>query len=242
MAVASVAFISDIHGNRPALEAVVADIRRRGVQDIYCLGDLVGYGPDPNGVIDLIREMGIPAIAGNYDDGVGWERGDCGCYYASAEARSIGDASYAFTVKAVTADRKRFLRDLPGELHVALGEVKLHLVHGSPRQINEYLLSDRDERTFIRLAAAETDDVLVFGHTHQPWYRVYGDVLFVNVGSVGRPKDGDARAMYTVLRTVPGRPVELVALRVAYDVEAVARAVEAAQLPPGLAEALRRGV
>ena len=71
MPVASVAFISDIHGNRPALEAVLADIRRRGVQDIYCLGDLVGYGPDPNGVIDLIREMGIPAIAGNYDDGVG---------------------------------------------------------------------------------------------------------------------------------------------------------------------------
>lgn len=246
-----IALISDIHGNRPALEAVLADIGRRGVEVTYCLGDLVGYGPDPNGVIDVIREAGIPTIAGNYDDGVGWERGDCGCYYATPEAKSIGEASYEFTVTTVSAERKAFLRGLPGERHVALGGARIHLVHGSPRKINEYLLQERDERTFLRLAEAETDDVLVFGHTHQPWQRTYGGVLFVNVGSVGRPKDGDPRAMYTVLEAASGRTAEaepervksprVEHVRVAYDVAAVARAVLEAGLPVALAEAIREG-
>ncbi len=193
----SIAVISDIHGNSLALQAVLADIRDRGIGTTYCLGDLVGYGPDPNGVIDLIRRADIPTIMGNYDDGVGWERGDCGCFYADSEAKRLGDASYAFTIREVTADGKAFLRGLPSELHVRLADTKLHLVHGSPRKINEYLLRDRDERTFLRVAAAEEDDVLVFGHTHTPWSRAYGGVLFVNVGSVGRPKDGDARPAYT---------------------------------------------
>jgi predicted phosphodiesterase len=250
----AVAIISDIHGNRLALEAVLDDVARRGVDATYCLGDLVGYGPDPNGVIDLVRAGGIPTLMGNYDDGVGWERGDCGCYYATSEARRIGEASYAFTVATVTDDRKAFLRSLPGERHLKLGHATVHLVHGSPRKINEYLMSDRDEHTFLRLDEAEEDDVLVFGHTHEQWHRVYGGTLFVAVGSVGRPKDGDSRAMYTLMRAAgaatpdsgaPGSAdapsVEVEAVRVRYDVEAAAMAVEAAGLPLALADAFRRG-
>lgn len=235
------AVISDIHGNSLALQAVLDDIRDREIDATYCLGDLVGYGPDPNGVIDLIRGEAIPTIMGNYDDGVGWERGDCGCFYATAEARRLGEASYAFTVREVTADRKAFLRSLPRELHVTLGGATLHLVHGSPRKINEYLLRDRVERTFLRLAEIEQDDVLVFGHTHDPWSRAYGGVLFVNVGSVGRPKDGDPRSMYAVLSSEPGGSVEVETVRVSYDVGAAAQAILAAGLPAELAEAVRRG-
>jgi putative phosphoesterase len=248
----SVAVISDIHGNSLAFEAVLEDIYQRGVDATYCLGDLVGYGPDPNGVVDAIRAQGIPTLAGNYDDGVGWERGDCGCYYATPDARRIGDASYAFTVATVTDDRKAFLRGLPPGRHIHVGAASVHLVHGSPRKINEYLMRNRDERTFLRIAEAEDDDVLVFGHTHEQWHRQYRDVLFVGVGSVGRPKDGDPRAMYTVLRAPeegagslaaePGSgPVEVEAVRVSYDVEATARAVVAAGLPVELADSLRRG-
>ncbi len=120
----------------------------------------------------------------------------------------------------MTPDRKAFLRDLPHEGHIQVGAAIVHLVHGSPRKINEYLMSDRDERTFLRLAETETDDALVFGHTHEQWHREYGGVLFVAVGSVGRPKDGDPRAMYTMLRASEGTPaLEVEALRVAYDVE-----------------------
>ncbi len=262
----SIALISDIHGNRAALEAVLEDVAQRVVETTYCLGDLVGYGPDPNGVIDLVRDRDVPSLTGNYDDGVGWDRGECGCYYPTEEAKRIGEASYAFTARTVTPERLAYLRGLSPEAHLWLGATSVHLVHGSPRKINEYLLRDRDERTFLRLAEAESDDVLAFGHTHEQWHRLIGGVVFVAVGSVGRPRDGDARAMYTVLRAPdagtsgaadvaaradagtsaeamgsvpPGIEVEHV--RVSYDAEVTARAVEDAGLPQALADQFRRG-
>jgi predicted phosphodiesterase len=239
--IATLALFSDVHGNRLAVEAVLDDLRAREITRIHCLGDLVGYGPDPNGVIDLIRGQGIDSILGNYDEGIAWETGDCGCFYANAEAKQVGEASYAYTVATVTAESKAYLRTLPRELHLALAGKSVHLVHGSPRRINEYLLRDRDERTYLRLAEAEADDVLAFGHTHDPWFRWYGKTLFVNVGSAGRPKDGDPRAAYAVLRASTESPVDVEIVRVAYDVEATADAVLAAGLPATLADTLRRG-
>lgn len=235
------AVFSDVHGNRPALEAVIADLTARGISRIYCLGDLVGYGPDPNGVIDVLRERDIPSLLGNYDEGVGWETGDCGCFYPDEQAREIGEASYAFTLSAVTPDSKGYLRSLPRELHVGLADKRVHLVHGSPRRINEYLLKDRDQRTYIRLARAEGDDVLTFGHTHEAWFGRYEGKLFVNVGSVGRPKDGDPRAIYVIVSSSLGAPVEIDIRRVEYDVDAVAAAMVAVGLPEALADLLRKG-
>lgn len=237
----TVALFSDVHGNSGALATVIADIEARDITKVYCLGDLVGYGADPNGVIDLLRFHGIASVLGNYDEGVAWETGDCGCFYPDDDAKGIGDASYAFTVATVTAERKAYLRTLPRELHVDLAGKKVHLVHGSPRRINEYLLRDRDERTYRRLAQTESDDVLAFGHTHDPWFRRYGEKLFVNVGSVGRPKDGDTRAIYVVLTASAEAGVDVEIRRVEYEVEAAARAVLAAGLPAALADMLRHG-
>jgi len=237
----SLAFFSDVHGNAAALEAVLADIRERGIKFVYCLGDLVGYGPHPNEVIELLRSAAIPTIMGNYDDGVGFERGECGCYYADEAARRIGDASYAFTASAVTAENKLWLQGLPRELRFGIGGTRFHLVHGSPRRINEYLMKDRDTRTYERLAETEDADVLVFGHTHVPWHRRHGGVLFVNAGSAGRPKDGDTRADYTRLRLLTPGEVDVAVVRVPYDVERTVAGVLAAGLPPALAEAFRSG-
>jgi predicted phosphodiesterase len=233
--------LSDVHGNRFALEAVLADLEAQGITRAYCLGDLVGYGPDPNGVIDILSSRGVASILGNYDEGVAWQTGDCGCFYPDEEAERIGAASYAFTVATVTVERKAYLRTLPRELHVDFAGKKIHLVHGSPRRINEYLLRDRDERTYHRLAAIESDDVLAFGHTHDPWFRTYGKTLFVNVGSVGRPKDGDHRPMYVVLRPSLEGTMDVEIKRVEYDVEAAAEAIVAVGLPVALAEMLRHG-
>jgi putative phosphoesterase len=235
-----IAFFSDIHGNPQALSAVLADLERCGVAVAYCLGDLVGYGADPNGVIELARLAGIPTILGNYDEGVAWETGDCGCFYADEEAKRVGEVSYAYTVSVVTDENKAWLRELPRDLHVTFADKRIHLVHGSPRRISEYLLRERDPKTYERLAAAEADDVLVFGHTHQFWQRRFGHVLFVNVGSVGRPKDGDPRAGYVILDLTSSDAVAE-SVRVAYDVEAAATAVVEAGLPASLAEALRAG-
>src|SRR5450759_5264139 len=98
------ALISDIHGTLPALDAVLSDIEAHDLGTAtYCLGDLVGYGPDPSGVIERIRGLGMPTIRGNYDDGVGNRRGQCGCYYATDQAKQDGAASYAFTDAALSA-------------------------------------------------------------------------------------------------------------------------------------------
>lgn len=237
------AFFSDVHGNSAALRRVLDDIDAREIGRSFCLGDLVGYGPDPNGVIEMLRDGEIPVLAGNYDDGVGHARGECGCYYADDEARRQGEASYEFTVRAVTAANKAWLRGLPRERHVVAVGHRLHLVHGSPRRINEYLGHGRDDRTYRRLAAAEEPQTaaLVFGHTHVPWHRIYDGLLFVNAGSVGRPKDGDVRAAYTLLELTPGEDIGVEVVRVEYDVEQTARGIEAAGLPVELADAFREG-
>ncbi len=234
-------FFSDVHGNLAALEAVLLELRSRGVRQSYCLGDLVGYGPDPNEVIDLIRAEDIPTIMGNYDDGIGFDRGGCGCFYPDTEAKQIGTASYEFTARTVTNDRKEYLRGLPGEMRLHVEGYSLHLVHGSPRKINEYLLPQRETRTFERIAATEKADILVFGHTHIPWHRIYGGLYFVNVGSTGRPSDGDPRAAFTLLRLNAGQGVQVDEVRIEYDVERTAERILSAGLPSQLAAKIRRG-
>ena len=111
-----IAIISDIHGNITALEAVMNDLLQQNVEAVYCLGDLVGYAPFPNEVIDRIQRDAIPTVMGNYDDGVGFDRDECGCAYRDPEEQRLGDMSLQWTKKAVTPDRKAFLRTLQAEI------------------------------------------------------------------------------------------------------------------------------
>lgn len=97
---------SDVHGNLAALEAVLADIRVRKPDRVICAGDLVGYAPFPDGVIEKIRREGIPTVAGNYDDGVGNDGDDCGCAYKDERSRELGQQSIEWT-KAHTSPQKR---------------------------------------------------------------------------------------------------------------------------------------
>ena len=129
------------------------------------------------------------------------------------------------------------MRDLPFDLRFALGDHEVHLVHGSPRKVNEYLFEDKPARLYERLAAAETADVLVFGHTHKPWVHDFGGVRFVNCGSVGKPKDGDPRGAFAVLDADPRGP-RVTIERVAYDAEGVAAQVRDAGLPGEFADKL----
>jgi putative phosphoesterase len=232
------AIFSDIHGNLPALEAVLADIARQQFDAVYCLGDLVGYGPFPNQVTHRIRRDRIPTVMGNYDDGVGFDRDDCGCAYREAEERARGDRSLAWTKAHATDENKAFLRELHKEIRFDADGKRVLLVHGSPRKINEYLFEDRPVSSFQRLAASSNADVIVFGHTHKPFTKFVDHVLFVNVGSVGKPKDGDWRACYAILETETGA-VQFV--RVPYDVKTVADAIRQSDLPDEFATDLEQG-
>lgn len=234
-----VAIISDIHGNVGALETVLEDLAAQSVAAVYCLGDLVGYAAFPNEVIDRIQHEQIPTIMGNYDDGVGFDRDDCGCAYRDAEEQRLGDLSLQWTRRAVTPDRKAFLRSLRAEIRFAADGKRFRLVHGSPRRMNEYLFEDRPISSFQRLAATSEADVLIFGHTHKPYTKRVDGVLFINAGSVGKPKDGDPRAGYVVLDTAGDVAVEF--RRLTYDVATMAQAIRESELPGKFAADIETG-
>ena len=233
----AVAVITDIHANLPALEAVLGRIDELGIERVYCGGDIVGYGPHPNEVCALIEERGIPTIYGNYDYAIARDLDDCGCAYVTQHDRELGQRSVAWTLEHTDQASKDFMRELPFELRFDLGSQHVHLVHGSPRKVNEYLFEDKPASLYERLAAAETASTLVFGHTHKPWIQTYGGVMFVNCGSVGKPKDGDPRAAFAILEATDSG-VQASIERVPYDAEAVAREVAAAGLPSEYAEKL----
>jgi putative phosphoesterase len=249
-----IALFSDIHANYPALQAVLADIDQQNPDLIYCLGDLVGYAPYPNEVINEIRKRRIPTIAGNYDEGIGLATDNCGCAYKTETDKSMGAMSIAYTNEIIGADERAFLKNLPR--HFALefefnGEkFRLLLVHGSPRKINEYLFEDREEASLLRIMQQAGADIMAFGHTHKPYHRVLQNEEgtyrhAINIGSVGKPKDGDNRACYVLLEIHPEttmqKPVlQVNFMRVAYDFESVAQAVEASPLPNEYADMLRK--
>ena len=231
-----IAIFSDIHGNLQALESVLADIAAQKPDAIYCLGDLVGYGANPNEVTERIRREGWPTVMGNYDDGVGFDRDDCGCAYREAAERERGQRSLEWTKACVTSGNKAFLRTLVNEIRFEADGKRLLLVHGSPRKMNEYLFEDRPISSFQRLAASSNADIIVFGHTHKPYVKEVDGVTFVNAGSVGKPKDGDRRGCYALLEggTATFRRIE-------YDVRTAAAAIRATDLPHEFAPDIESG-
>ncbi len=236
-----ITILSDIHANLPALQAVLQDIDQRGLTRIYCLGDLVGYGTFPNEVIQIMRKRQIPTIMGNYDQGVGNDSDDCGCAYTNPISEALGKRSIAWTNQHTTAENKAFLRSLVPHIPLQIGDLHVLLVHGSPRKINEYLFENRPDSSLERVMDVAQADVLVCGHTHLPYHRVLpSGRQVINDGSVGKPKDGDPRAGYTLLSANGGNlKVEIV--RVSYNIEHAAQAIEASEMPHEYAQMLREG-
>ena len=176
---------------------------------------------------------------GNYDEGVGFDLHDCGCVYRDPELARLGDLSLLWSREHTSGENKQYLQGLPLQIRLPDGRPTLLLVHGSPRKLNEYLYEDRPRATFERIAAVAAADVLLFGHTHLPYQKQVDKVLFVNTGSVGKPKDGDRRAGYVILEM--GRRPRVEFRRVEYDVAAAARGVRESGLPPRFADVLETG-
>lgn len=249
----TIALFSDIHANLPALEACLASIDKHKPDAVFCLGDLVGYNIWPNEVIAEVRRRGIPTISGNYDFGIGRTSDDCGCAYKTDEEKSMGAVSISYTNRIVGEEERQYLRTLPAQIRVAFqvstDKLNLLLVHGSPRRINEYLFEDRDEKSMLRIMEAADADIMCFGHTHKPYYRVLEQEgrfrHAINTGSVGKPKDGNPRGCYVLLTineqsAVTNREAVHVAfVRFEYDIEKAAKAIEDSPLPNGYADMLR---
>lgn len=252
-----IALFSDIHANLPALEACLKNIEEQKVDAVYCLGDLVGYNIWPNEVINVIRKGGIATIAGNYDFGIGRMSDDCGCAYKEEREKDMGKISISYTNSIVKQNERDYLRTLPAHIRLEfqLNDDKLNvlLVHGSPRKINEYLFEDRDEKSMLRILQQADADVLCFGHTHKPYHRIISNseasrfYHAINIGSVGKPKDGDPRGCYVLLTInsnsaiTSGKSISVEHIRFEYNIEKAARAVEDSPLPNEYATMLRMG-
>ena len=234
-----IAVISDIHANLHALEAVWRDLESRNHDLVYCLGDLVGYGAFPNEVVAFIREREIPTVMGNYDEGVGFDLHDCGCVYRNPEESKLGYQSLLWTRKKTTHENKLFLQSLPLQIRLEDQRPTLLLVHGSPRKINEYLYEDRPQATFDNIAKLAGTNILLFGHTHIPYEKRVGGVLFVNAGSVGKLSEGDPGAGYIILDLKRHPKVEFI--RISYDVNPVVEAIRKAGLPSHFADQMKTG-
>lgn len=216
------AIISDIHSNLEALQAVLRDIDRRGIEEIVCLGDVVGYGPNPKECLDLVRQRCRICLMGNHDHAVLYEpanfnaAAERACYWTRQVLEAEPDAK-------LRNERWRFLATRP----VRLEESDVLYVHASPRRpINEYIFPEdvftnpqKVLANFERLDA----QLCFLGHTHQPgvflddpyfdpphelpdapFYEVDDERAIINVGSVGQPRDRDPRASYVVCHSRNG--------------------------------------
>jgi predicted phosphodiesterase len=243
------ALISDIHANLPALEAVLSDIRVRELAATYHVGDLVGYAPWPNEVVALLAERGISGVSGNYDSTVGTDYKHCGCRYEDPRQEALSHLSFEWTREAATPETKRMLAALPFRLDLhplgghAAGPAVI-LVHGTPTLNTVYWTEDRSDEFCLKmagLAGMKSGDLIAFGHTHRPWSRVVDGLHFVNTGSVGRPKDGDPRAGYSIISISDDGSISVEHVRVAYDVAKAAAAIRASSLPKEFARYLESG-
>ncbi len=240
--VSRIALLGGIYANDLALQAVLADARQRGAEAIHCLGDLGGFGPHPDAIFPLLDAAKAECVQGNYDLAVAQGAADCGCGYTDPRDNAFARVSYAYTVRHTSPVTRRRLAALPPQRRILVGAWRLLLVHGSPRQINEFLWESTTPDGLLERWCRQLDtDVLCFAHTGLKWHRALASGRHaINAGAVGRPEnDGTPRVWYTLVTATPDLQVEFVP--VAYDHEGLARAMERASLPPEFVETIRTG-
>jgi predicted phosphodiesterase len=197
-----IALFGGIYSNYLALEAAIHDARGRGVDAIYCLGDLGAFGPHPDRAIELLREHNIACVRGNYDDSIGRELADCQCGYTDPRDNHFAQISYDYTLANTSPGNRAWLRALPGEIRLDVGGWRVLLCHGSPRRMNEFLWESTSSTHFLAsLCEQHAADVICTTHTGLKWQRALpGGKQIVNVGVLGRPEnDGQTNVWYTVL-------------------------------------------
>lgn len=225
-----VAFISDLHSNLEALDAV---LRVLGEGELYCLGDIVGYGSNPNEVIQRLRDVEAVSLLGNHDEAV--LTGDTS-WFNSLAAIAVG-----WTADQLTEESRSYLRALPLQIRAEFGGVQTFLTHGSPDDnLHEYVEPETHADSFGRYLKKLGVKTLGLGHTHRPFVWKGEPGLVFNPGSVGQPRDGDPRACFAVGHFEDGK-VQLKLDRVDYDRKAASSKIVKAGLPESLASRLFQG-
>ena len=233
-----------VYNNHLALAALLEEAARRQVEAIYCLGDLGGFGPNPEKVRPLLLAGGVRSIQGNYEESLASGREDCNCGYTDPKDNHFAEVSYRYTERNCSPELKAWMGALPRRRRVRVGNRELLLVHGSPRRINEFLFRSTSPVPFLEvLLDQERADALLCTHTGLHWHRrLPSGRDAINVGVIGRPaNDGDVRVRFAVIEEdgQGGLAVELPPL--AYDHPALAAEMRAEHLPEEFVETVLSG-
>ena len=241
-----IAFFGGVYSNYLALEALLEDARERGIERLYCLGDLGAFGPLPDRTCDILRETGIPVVQGNYDHSVGNGLADCQCGYTDPRDNYFAKVSYDYTFRRTRSENKTWLRSLPTELRFRLGPFRVLLCHGSPRKMNEFLWETTTSDAFLNwLFKKYHTDIIVGTHTGLHWHRETSPGKhFINCGAIGRPpNDGQRTVVYTVINADDNLPCHLQIdfVRLTFDHDRLATEMASEGLPDEFIETIRTG-
>lgn len=239
-----IAIFGGVYNNYLALDAVLADAKKMGAEAIYCLGDIGGFGPHPNRAFPALIEGNILTIQGNYDDSIGNELEDCQCGYTDPRDNHFAQISYDYTLAHTSDANKAWLRALPAQHRLTFAGRTLHLAHGSPRRVNEFLWSSTTPEPFIERLLRDTDaDLIAVTHTGIHWQRRLAadpNRGLINVGAIGRPaNDGRTEVWYALLTA--SDPIEVEFRPLAYDHERLAAEMSEEGLPDEFVETIRTG-
>jgi putative phosphoesterase len=233
-----IAVFGDIHGNIEALKAAYNAVRLLKPDKLYHLGDLGGYAPFVNEVVDFLVERRIEGVQGNYDETIANDRQHCGCKYEDPVQEVMANRSFEWTKKHASLKTKEYLRGLPFSISFSAEGKKVLLFHATNSKNNLYWYEERPEKFFKEMAEKVDADVMIYGHTHKPYRKDLIGKVFINAGSVGKPKDGDPRACVTLVNITPDS-VKVEFVRVPYDIGKAAEAIITSGLPEYFAERLK---
>lgn len=241
--VTRIAFIGGVYSNYHALVATLRDVGRRGADATYFLGDLGAFGPHPDRVPALLIERGIPGIQGNYEESLSSGATDCNCGYTDPRDNEYAQISYDYTAEHTSDAYKAWMGTLPGNIRLDVAGLRVLLVHGSPRKINEFLWRSTSPDPFLhRLCDEHQADVIVCTHTGLHWHKQLSPKRHViNAGVIGRPaNDGRTNVWYTMAKFDSER-VAVEFIPVEYDHAVLAREMREEKLPDEFIRTIETG-
>ncbi len=237
-----IALIGGVYSNYLALSETIKDAQNRGVNAIFCLGDLGAFGPHPDRVFPLLYENNVQVIQGNYDNSIGNNLQDCQCGYTDPRDNYFAKISYDYTYANTSEENKQWMKTLPSEIRLQIGNYRVLLCHGSPRKMNEFLWQSTTPTHFLEKLCRDHDaDIICATHTGIHWQRTLADDKhFANVGVIGRPEnDGNTHVGYMLLE-VNGAP-QFSYIPIEYDYQRLAREMREEKLPEEFVETVLTG-
>jgi len=215
-----IAFISDIHGNAIALDAVISDLEEKNVDQIFVLGDLCYRGPEPKRALEMIRSLNADVIKGNADEWVvrGVKKGEM-----PDEALDLMNKERDWTFAQLDSEDIDYLKQLPTEKNIHIGNVNIFAFHATPDSLFDVVLPNTNDEVLQEKMISKTDaDIYVYAHIHRPYIRSVQGKIVMNIGSVGLPFDGITKASYGLLEIKNGN-IRTSIERVNVDIEQVAQ-------------------